>query len=62
MARARRAGQGEDRIEARAADYHQRVYDGYEAMAELGELCPVDADQDREAIANEVWNLVSTLI
>ena len=62
VARARRAGQGEDRIEARAADYHQRVYDGYEAMVEWGELCPVDADQDREAIAKDIWNLVASLI
>ena len=62
LARQRRAGTTNDRIEARDITYHQRVYDGYEAMANAGELIRINADQDIETIAEAAWHTVEQVL
>lgn len=51
---ARRAGQGEDRIEARGHDYLRRVDAGYQALAAAGDLRAIDASGSPAEVAARV--------
>lgn len=61
VSRARRVGQSNDRLEAEANAFHQRVFDTYESLAqdEPHRIVTVDGERPAEVVAAEVWNIVS---
>ncbi len=59
----RAASRGElSRFDAKSADYHRRLQDGFRALAQAEpERCRlIDADRAPEAIADDVWRAVET--
>ncbi|MDZ8119778.1 dTMP kinase [Pontiella agarivorans] len=58
----RYAGSGEshDRFELEARDFHRRVRDGYQRLAEREDerFCVIDANLPISEVASEVWNAV----
>lgn len=59
----RRQGDVDDRMESEAAEFHERVADGYRALAASGRepWLVVDATQPVEAVATRIWAAVETL-
>jgi dTMP kinase len=60
------AGDGEElnRIDLRALSYHQRVRDGFLALAKRSphRFVVLDASQPADALADEVWTHVNTVV
>lgn len=54
-AAARRSGNVDDRIEARGAEYMERVRSGYEALVASGDLTAIDATQSPDQVAAAIW-------
>jgi len=64
VAAARRHGGAVDRMEAEAVDFHQRVADGFLALADDADGGPwlvVDATDTVDALADQIWGAVVTL-
>jgi dTMP kinase len=61
VSRTRRAGLADDRLEAETAGFHRRVFDTYERLAqeEPHRIVTVDGDRPAEAVAADVWRVVS---
>lgn len=58
----RSAASSLDRIEARGADYLQRVADGYQALVAEGALLPIAAEQSVDTIAEQIWRHVQAVL
>lgn len=63
-ARQAETGTGPDRIEQEAQVFHDRVRDGYLALAERfpGRFRVLDAGRDPETVAEDIWALVAPLL
>jgi len=63
VAAARRPGGASDRMESEGADFHQRVADGYLALAAEGgdSWLVVDATEPVESIGSSIWGAVAVL-
>jgi len=61
---ARKAAEGLDRFEREQAVFHERVRQGYLALAaaEPERWCVIDADQEKDVISEAVWRRVSPLL
>jgi len=61
---ARKHGERRDRFEAEAAGFHRRVREGYLklARAEPKRWLVIDATQDKDKIAGQIWDRVSKLL
>jgi dTMP kinase len=61
---ARKAAGSLDRFEREQEAFHDRVRQGYLALAaaEPGRWCVIDADQDKDTISEAVWRRVSPLL
>jgi thymidylate kinase len=51
----RRDARAKDRIESRGLDYLTRVHDGYQRMAEAGELVRIDGRRPVDEIESAIW-------
>lgn len=60
--RRRAAARGEDRIEARGLAYQRRVHDGYQTLADAGDLVAIDATRRPDAIFADLWSRIEPLI
>ncbi len=57
----RRAAQVKDRLEAEAAEFHRRVFETYEHLAEsqAARVVAVDGERSESRVAQEIWEIVN---